>query len=88
MHKESRTVFRMKGVPSFASFCAFDGDEAAVLSRECQEIFTAKAKNKGSAYSSGQSFWIGAEETRQQVRLIEVLFRGKWYRYLTNELEC
>jgi len=31
--------------------------------------------------------WIGAEETRQQVRLIEVLYRGKWYRYLTNELD-
>ncbi len=31
--------------------------------------------------------WIGAEETRQQVRLIEVLYRGKGYRYLTNELD-
>ncbi len=31
--------------------------------------------------------WIGAEETRQQVRLLEVLYRGKWYRYLSNELD-
>jgi hypothetical protein len=31
--------------------------------------------------------WIGAEETHQQVRLLEVLYRGKWYRYLTNELD-
>lgn len=32
--------------------------------------------------------WIGdaANETRQQVRLIEVLYQGKWYRYLSNEL--
>jgi hypothetical protein len=31
--------------------------------------------------------WIGQGETRQHVRLIEVLYRGAWYRYLTNELE-
>jgi len=31
--------------------------------------------------------WIGQGETRQQVRLIEVLYRGLWYRYLTNELD-
>jgi len=32
--------------------------------------------------------WIGENETRQQVRLIEILHRGKWYRYLTNELDA
>lgn len=31
--------------------------------------------------------WIGKDETRQPVRLIEILYRGKWYRYLTNELD-
>ncbi len=31
--------------------------------------------------------WIGQEDTRQQVRLIAVLYQGKWYRYLTNELD-
>lgn len=31
--------------------------------------------------------WIGQGATRQQVRLIEVLYRGTWYRYLTNELD-
>ena len=31
--------------------------------------------------------WIGADDTRQQVRLIEVLYRGTWYRYLTNDLD-
>jgi hypothetical protein len=29
--------------------------------------------------------WIGQGDDRQQVRLIEVLYRGRWYRYLTNE---
>ncbi|MGC1375643.1 MAG: IS4 family transposase [Anaerolineales bacterium] len=31
--------------------------------------------------------WIGEDETRQQVRLIEIQYRGKWYRYMTNELD-
>ena len=31
--------------------------------------------------------WIGQGETRQLMRLIEVLHRGLWYRYLTNELD-
>lgn len=32
--------------------------------------------------------WIGKDETRQQVRLIEIQYRGKWYRYMTNELDA
>jgi hypothetical protein len=30
--------------------------------------------------------WIGRGADRQPVRLIEVLYHGGWYRYLTNEL--
>ena len=32
--------------------------------------------------------WVGPAKERQLVRLIEVLYRGKWYRYLTNELDA
>jgi hypothetical protein len=31
--------------------------------------------------------WIGAEDNQRLVRLVEVLYGGKWYRYLSNELE-
>ncbi len=31
--------------------------------------------------------WIGPEEHRQLVRLVEVIYNGKWYRYLSNELD-
>jgi len=31
--------------------------------------------------------WIGEDAVRQQVRLIEVCYHGKWYSYLTNELD-
>lgn len=31
--------------------------------------------------------WIGTEDRRQLVRLVEVLYLGRWYRYLSNELD-
>jgi hypothetical protein len=31
--------------------------------------------------------WIGSGEERQLMRLIQVLYKGTWYRYLTNELD-
>jgi len=31
--------------------------------------------------------WIGQGDDRQQVRLIAFLYHGKWFRYLTNELD-
>lgn len=32
--------------------------------------------------------WIGKDDTHQQIRLIEVQYLGKWYRYMTNELDA
>jgi len=47
------------------------------------------------AYSIVQSpkvrdsvIWAGQGAERQQLRLVEVLYRGNWYRYLTNELDA
>jgi hypothetical protein len=32
--------------------------------------------------------WIGSEDSRQTVRLVEVLYGKTWYRYLSNELDA
>jgi hypothetical protein len=32
--------------------------------------------------------WVGTGEAHQQLRLVEILYRGKWFRYLTNELDA
>ena len=32
--------------------------------------------------------WIGKGENRQLVRLVEVLYGNKWYRYMSNELDA
>ncbi len=33
-------------------------------------------------------FWVGPAEQRQLLRLVEILYRGTWYRYLSNELDA
>lgn len=35
-----------------------------------------------------RQIWVGTGESRQQLRLVEILYRGKWFRYLTNELDA
>jgi len=32
--------------------------------------------------------WVGSGADRQLLRLVKVQYRGKWYRYLTNELDA
>lgn len=34
-----------------------------------------------------QLIWIGTDQNRQLLRLVQVLYKGKWYCYLTNELD-
>jgi hypothetical protein len=34
-----------------------------------------------------QLVWVGTDTDRQLLRLVQVLYQGKWYRYLTNELD-
>lgn len=40
-----------------------------------------------SAQVHDRIVWIGKGAERQEVRLVEVLHQGKWYRYLTSELD-
>ena len=49
--------------------------------------YTLERTLLSSASVHDQLVWIGSGETRQLVRLVEVLFRGRWYRYLTNVCE-
>jgi len=40
-----------------------------------------------SAAVHDELVWIGRGEQRQQLRLVRVLYQGKWYRYLSNDLD-
>ena len=41
-----------------------------------------------SAAVHDELVWIGGGEQRQLVRLVQVLYQGKWYRYISNELDA
>jgi len=40
-----------------------------------------------SAAVHDELVWIGSHDQRQLVRLVQVLYQGKWYRYISNELD-
>jgi Transposase DDE domain len=50
-------------------------------------VFQLERKLTDTALIQESRGWIGRGETRQQVRLVAALVGGKWYRYLTNELD-
>jgi hypothetical protein len=50
-------------------------------------VFQLERKLIDTAQIQESLGWIGRGETRQQVRLVAALVGGKWYRYLTNELD-
>lgn len=50
-------------------------------------VYQVERELVASAGVRDRRVWIGTEAERQPVRLIEVLYRGQWYRYLTNELD-
>lgn len=41
-----------------------------------------------SAAVHDEVVWIGGRKQGQLVRLVQVLYQGKWYRYLSNELDA
>lgn len=77
-----------KGYLNFGIFAQLSQANVKFITRAKTNLaYTLERTLIRSAAVHDYVVWIGAEETRQQVRLIEVLYRGKWYRYLTNELD-
>lgn len=76
-----------KGYVNFAMFVQLTQAKVAFITRGKTNLaYTLERAIVNTAAVHDYLIWIGKDETRQQVRLIEILYRGKWYRYLTNEL--
>ena len=76
------------GYTNFALFRHLTHDGITFLTRAKSNLsYTVDQVLQRSAAVHDRVVWIGKDDTRQQVRLIEVLYKGKWYRYLTNELD-
>jgi hypothetical protein len=77
-----------KGYINFAMFIQLTQAKVKFITRgKSNLVYTLEHTILRAASVHDYLIWIGKDETRQQVRLIEILYRGKWYRYMTNELD-
>jgi hypothetical protein len=77
-----------RGYTDFARFLALTLAQVTWITRAKNGlVFQLEQKLTDTAQLQESLGWIGRGETRQQVRLVAALVGGKWYRYLTNELD-
>lgn len=76
------------GYTHFRHFADLTARQITFLTRAKKNLtFEVERVLHTSAAVHDSLVWIGPADARQRVRLIEVLQRGLWYRYLTNELD-
>lgn len=77
-----------KGYINFSVFDQMTKDDVKFITRGKTNLtYTLDRAIAKTAAVHDYVVWIGNDDTRQQVRLIEILYRGKWYRYMSNELD-
>jgi hypothetical protein len=77
-----------KGYINFSMFIQLRQAQVKFITRSKSNlVYTLEYALIRTASVHDYRVWIGKDETRQLVRLIEIQHRGKWYRYLTNELD-
>jgi hypothetical protein len=77
-----------RGYTDFGMFLALTQAQVTWITRaKARLCFTVSQRFVDTAQVRDTLGWIGQGKERQQVRLIEVLVGGKWYAYLTNELD-
>ena len=76
------------GYTNFRRFAELTAAQVVWLTRAKTNLaYTVERSLERTARVHDTLVWIGSGADRQRVRLIEVLYRGAWYRYLTNELD-
>ncbi|MBN1454372.1 MAG: IS4 family transposase [Anaerolineales bacterium] len=76
------------GYTNFSVFARLTREQVTFITRAKKNLrFTVDQVLCRTANVHDQTVWIGQGDDRQLVRLLEVLYRGTWYRYLTNELD-
>jgi hypothetical protein len=77
-----------KGYLNFSMFIQLRQAQVKFITRSKSNlVYTLEHAIIRTAAVHDYRVWIGKDETRQLVRLIEIQHRGQWYRYLTNELD-
>ena len=76
------------GWTNFRRFAELTRAQVTVLTRAKSNLaYTVERVLRRTALIHEAVVWIGSGADRQQVRLIAVLYRGTWHRYLTTELD-
>jgi hypothetical protein len=76
------------GYTNFTVFAQLTTAHITFLTRAKRNLaYTLERSLLRTASVHDSLIWIGSGEARQLVRLIEVLYHGLWYRYLSNELD-
>lgn len=76
------------GYTNFQMFARLTAAQVAFITRAKSNLaYTLERSLHRSANVHDVLVWIGSGPDRQLVRLVRVLYHGKWYRYLTNELD-
>jgi hypothetical protein len=76
------------GYTNFAHFATLTSRGVTFITRAKSNLaYTLERSLLRTSAVHDSLVWIGSGDTRQLVRLVKVLYRGKWYRYLTNELD-
>lgn len=77
------------GYTNFSRFAQLTAAQVTFITRAKSNLaYQLERSIVRSAQVHDQLVWIGKGEERQLVRLVAVLHQGKWYRYLTNELDA
>ena len=88
LQKGALLIFDL-GYTNFALFAQMTLAQVTFITRAKSNLaYSAKQVLHRSAAVHDSLVWIGKDDNRQVVRLVEVLYKGKWYRYLTNELDA
>jgi hypothetical protein len=77
------------GYTNFGRFAELTAAQVTFITRAKSNLaYQLERSIVRSAQVHDQLVWIGTGHERQLVRLVAVLHQGKWYRYLTNELDA
>ena len=76
------------GYTNFAHFAQLTAAQVTFVTRAKSNLAATPAWTlRHTSTVHDDLVWIGQGDDRQQVRRLSVLYQGKWYRYLTNELD-
>ena len=76
------------GYVNFTVFAQLTAQSVTFITRAKSNLaYSVERVLRRTAAVHDSIVWIGKGETRQRIRLVEVLYRGRWYRYLSNELD-